>query len=1673
MKAVATRGSEATTSSARRSNSRGVGLNAPGSGAPTTAQRPLETQMIGEPEELQADAIASAAAGRPAGPPDGEADPSNVAQFSALRQPIVAKPATEAGPRHRQASLPARLPLHASLGAGALHPSIKSEVVNQPVQRQLAFNVPGHSHEQQAGRAARGSGASAHTAAEPIALAAAPFDDDRGWSPPVGRHDDPNEAEADRLARGTRNGESLSARAVGSSGASIAAPPALGAAIDAARGEARPLPAPIRAEYGRLYDFDFSKVRLHAGAGAANAARLARAQAFAFGGDLYFGERHYSPDSESGRDLLAHELAHVALDSRALGAPILRRRGPDVPSAPVVTPGPAAQTAPALVPVSPNPKTPPASETPPTKKAAPEKPEPLKEIIERSASNAPAVLGGTAAAKADAPPPADKDIAGAAVQMLQASGGLANVDDELGEHKRWSKAGAAVGAAGSGQRAAFIAYSALSEDSFAESAAKGALMGAGTKLLEKGFEKGALKFATSMAARYGAVAASKAPIPAVGAVIAGVMAAYSLSQRDWRQTGATIGKFGKGEGKYDTLANSLESISTSIEVASEVLNLIAGIIGAISIAMWAITVATVGVAAPLAGTLSTIAGGIALVTLVLDAINSVIIKGLITVFRSLHAYSSTADPRDVVKEGAAIGDAAGAMTGFVGGFAGGLAGGHGAEKGLGRLGARLKGKSPPSIPDHVGGGEAPGSGPSVEAAAKETPSKPAEPAKPPAEPVKAEQPAEPTRAGPPEPVKAPELEAAKAKALEAADGGGGKGADGGGSGGSGSGAGGDGKGGGKKPGKPVPEPATPREPSPGDVKLTAAKRKRLAQLAAKDDLTPQELSEVASMFGVTVDQLKRAMIRGGLETSVDEAAAMSTNRGRDPILDQATEPRTKLTKDEYLRQQILEGKLSPDKDIRGEEQKNWHRVAADVREQSAENFRRSNEEAAADISQHTGMTLRSLENVEAHGREYVPVLQGEKVPDFAETRGTDYVERAVESGDPSDVKSTNIPAAHDESHVLTVKNEPEYAAKNASYSEDKIEHGDQTHAGDVTADLELMDQRRPEPRSGFQHAESKPGPGVWKESAELVKRYAKQAEQLEKDRDAMNRRAANLAKRGKTAEAAEATAKAAKLDEELRSALLNKQKAEQARPVIGKLVSEASPEARRDLGRGPPKSKATPPSPAAPVPASPTPPAPATPAPVPVSPTPPALATPSAVAIEPAPIEQKPQVTAPSEAPPSSSAPANTHQTEPPAPPTRVRVATPDQPPPEPGGQRVRIADAEKSGEAERDVAAAQEAQAAKEAEAETQAERSAKRYLPPLNMAGAVGRSGAGKGGGPKTADAGREKSDEKKEPGWGEKISKTARWFALDPELIGKASEEAQQGFEEARRKPFVKNVNPDYPPPPCTPQQIVEVRREIAEASSAREQSQAASQAMAGEAAKAKANEKPLNDLGASNKEAQDAARDHEGKIEKGSDAAKKQEKGEADADKAHNDFESKKARLATVTVPMRAFAGFTSLAHSLPDSPDVLVSAKRGILSMNADCTKFLGQLDQMEQALAEQKAGGAARKAEVADKNAAFDATAEKVRASKEELATGGDKTTALTDENKTEGAAASKLRDEADANARTLAAQEQAKTGQAATMASSLNEWAQTHKAARKSKIDSTIKELTDQDYEIRAVHEL
>lgn len=168
----------------------------------------------------------------------------------------------------------------------------------------------------------------------------------------VGAADDAYEREADSVAARVVDGPAPRVRdgaenSPGASGFSLqpAAPvplrrlatvPRLGAGVAPPTVEAvlaspgRPLEPGLRGDMEQRFGVDFSQVRVHTDGAAARSAQAVSAHAFTAGRDVVFGAGRYAPATRAGRQLLAHELAHVVQQSeRPAGPAPLQRKGFD------------------------------------------------------------------------------------------------------------------------------------------------------------------------------------------------------------------------------------------------------------------------------------------------------------------------------------------------------------------------------------------------------------------------------------------------------------------------------------------------------------------------------------------------------------------------------------------------------------------------------------------------------------------------------------------------------------------------------------------------------------------------------------------------------------------------------------------------------------------------------------------------------------------------------------------------------------------------------------------------------------------------------------------------------------------------------------------------------------------------------------------------------------------------------------------------------------------------------------------------------------------------------------------------------------------------------------------------------------------------------------------------
>ena len=160
----------------------------------------------------------------------------------------------------------------------------------------------------------------------------------RGLQPKlaIGASNDPLELEADRVADRIAGPQAPAASCAGGplvQRRATSAPDPAGAAtvpgeeapasIDRAlSGSGRPLERSLRDDMERRFGHDFSRVRVHSGATAEESARDVGARAYTVGSDIVFGAGEFSPGTQAGRRLLAHELTHVVQqEARGGGTP--------------------------------------------------------------------------------------------------------------------------------------------------------------------------------------------------------------------------------------------------------------------------------------------------------------------------------------------------------------------------------------------------------------------------------------------------------------------------------------------------------------------------------------------------------------------------------------------------------------------------------------------------------------------------------------------------------------------------------------------------------------------------------------------------------------------------------------------------------------------------------------------------------------------------------------------------------------------------------------------------------------------------------------------------------------------------------------------------------------------------------------------------------------------------------------------------------------------------------------------------------------------------------------------------------------------------------------------------------------------------------------------------------
>ena len=105
------------------------------------------------------------------------------------------------------------------------------------------------------------------------------------------------------------------------------------ARIAAQQGQGDSMQESVRQDMQAQFGRDLTHVHIHTDAEAAELCAQVGARAFTVGGDIFFAPGEYAPETEAGRELLAHEMTHVVQQAGGAQRKVMRLETP--PAAPV------------------------------------------------------------------------------------------------------------------------------------------------------------------------------------------------------------------------------------------------------------------------------------------------------------------------------------------------------------------------------------------------------------------------------------------------------------------------------------------------------------------------------------------------------------------------------------------------------------------------------------------------------------------------------------------------------------------------------------------------------------------------------------------------------------------------------------------------------------------------------------------------------------------------------------------------------------------------------------------------------------------------------------------------------------------------------------------------------------------------------------------------------------------------------------------------------------------------------------------------------------------------------------------------------------------------------------------------------------------------------------------
>jgi hypothetical protein len=270
-------------------------------------------------------------------------------------------------------------------------------------------------------------------------------------------------------------------------------------------------------------------------------------------------------------------------------------------------------------------------------------------------------------------------------------------------------------------------------------------------------------------------------------------------------------------------------------------------------------------------------------------------------------------------------------------------------------------------------------------------------------------------------------------------------------------------------------------------------------------------------------------------------------------------------------------------------------------------------------------------------------------------------------------------------------------------------------------------------------------------------------------------------------------------------------------------------------------------------------------------------------------------------------------------------------------------------------------------------------------------------------------------------------------------------------------VERVNPDYPSPPGTPEQLSAIQDEIANLLAARAQAETAEATMDGEVQHHQSNQGPIQQAVQETAGAITAAQAHQQAVDRRKAANQEQQQRQQESQGLVAGYPSRAAGMTALTIPLGIFEGFTSYASELPGD------FGQNMLRMNGDARHIQEAFAQMAVSMATQNDAQPARQQELSGDAGRLDGAAEQAVTSEQDLQTANDGAQGLEQANQSKIDEAVDSKNQCTAEKDELTTAADLKKQRAQTLTEQLQAWATAHKAARDAAIQATRERLTAQ----------